>query len=154
MEKINDTSKCPFCNADIESQGSSTHVWDIKYKCGCKLYGALDIETHGDDIEIETECPSKSKTNMKEIIPPTFLICDCGLSEHQIIIYKDKDFANGYREVILNPHLVTYKNFFKRCIVAIKYVFGYKSKYGAWDSMIITKRNYQPLKDAITFLEN
>lgn len=81
------------------------------------------------------------------------LLCDCGSAEHQIIIHKDKDFSEGYREVILCPHLITYRNIFKRIWVAIKYILGYKCKYGAWDNIIVSKQNYLPLKEAIEFLE-
>jgi hypothetical protein len=88
---------------------------------------------------------------MKEFFDNTeILLCECGSCEHQIIIHKDTD---EIKTVVLRTHLVTYKNIFKRSWVAIKYIFGYKSKYGHWDSMIITKNNYQPLKDAINFID-
>lgn len=82
------------------------------------------------------------------------LLCNCEKPEHQIIIYKDKNFYGGRREIIFTPHFYTHKNIFKRIIVAIKYIIGYKTKYGAWDSIIIDKNNYKPLKNAINFLEN
>lgn len=82
-------------------------------------------------------------------IKPTILICDCHSPEHQILIYKDDE----YREVTLCPHIITYRNIFKRILVAIKYVFGYKTKYGAWDSIIISKNNYLPLKEIVDFIE-
>lgn len=88
-----------------------------------------------------------------EPVLATVLLCDCGSAEHQIIIHKDKDFSDNYREIILCPHLITYRNIFKRIWVAIKYIFGYKCKYGAWDSIIVSKQNYLPLKEAIEFLE-
>lgn len=84
---------------------------------------------------------------------PTVLICDCGSAEHQIIIHKDKGFSEGYREVILCPHLITHRNIFKRILIAIKYIFGYKCKYGAWDSLIVSKQNYLPLKEVVEFLD-
>lgn len=84
----------------------------------------------------------------------SIIICECKSSEHQIIIHKDDDFENNHKLIYLSPHLYTYKNFFKRVIVAFKYIFGYKSKYGAWDSIIVSKENYQPLKDAVEFLES
>lgn len=83
----------------------------------------------------------------------TVLICDCGSAEHQIIIHMDKDCSECYREVILRPHLITCRNVFKRIFVAVKYICGYKSKYGAWDSIIVSKQNYLPLKEAVEFLE-
>jgi len=84
----------------------------------------------------------------------SILLCSCGSAEHQIIIYKDENFSDNYKEVVLCPHLITHKNIFKRILVAVKYIFGYKCKYGSWDNLIITTENYQPLKEAIEFLEN
>jgi hypothetical protein len=80
------------------------------------------------------------------------LICECGSSEHQIIIIKDEEFKE--RMIYLQIHLKTYKNFIKRIWIAIKYIFGYKCKCGNWSDIIITANNYQPLKDAIEFLDN
>jgi hypothetical protein len=85
---------------------------------------------------------------------PSIIICDCGSPEHQLLIYKDNDFSNDYREVIIVPHLNTYHNFFKRLWIGFKYAFGYKCRYGHWDSIVITTNNYKPLKDAVNFLEN
>jgi len=84
---------------------------------------------------------------------PSVIICDCSSPEHQILIYKDKDFSDNYREVSMEIHLVTHRNFFKRLWVGLKYAFGYKCRYGHWDSIVISTKNYHSLKDAIEFLE-
>ena len=89
---------------------------------------------------------------IKNNLESAVLLCDCGSAEHQILIHMDKD--DGYREVILSPHLVTYRNIFKRIKVAVRYIFGYKCKYGSWDSIIVSERNYLPLKKAVEFIEN
>ena len=81
------------------------------------------------------------------------IFCICGSAEHQLLVWYDDEFADGYREVGLQPHLVTYRNIFKRIFVAIRYVFGYRSKYGHWDSIIIDSTNYLPLKRAVEFIE-
>ena len=79
------------------------------------------------------------------------LMCECVSAEHQILInFSEDEFG---KTVYLDPHLVTYNNFFKRVIVGFKYMFGYKSKYGQWDEIILTKDNYKPLKDVVEFLE-
>ena len=64
------------------------------------------------------------------------VICDCGDCEHQLILYHNKE--EDLEEYFLEIHLVTYENIFQRILAAIKYIFGYKSKYGDWDSIIIT----------------
>lgn len=84
---------------------------------------------------------------------PDLILCDCYSPEHQILILKDDSFGEDYKEVIFQYHLVTHRNIFRRIWVALKYIFGYKCKYGAWDETIITKDNYQPLKEVIEFLE-
>ena len=80
------------------------------------------------------------------------LICECKSAEHQLLIrYFEDDLGS---DVYLEPHLVTHNNFFKRIVVAFKYIFGFKSKYGTWDEMVVNKYNYQPLKNIIEFIEN
>lgn len=59
------------------------------------------------------------------------LICDCNSCEHQIVIRHDKEDNLIYCDV----HLVKY-GFFRRLIFGIKYIFGYKSRYGSWDEFV------------------
>jgi hypothetical protein len=87
------------------------------------------------------------------MIDRKIIICDCGSIEHQLAVYKDSDFPDGNKEVIISIHLNSYDGFLKRLWIATKYLFGYKSKYGNWDEIIITKDNYGPLKDAMEFLD-
>lgn len=75
------------------------------------------------------------------------LICECHSDEHQILIhYDDED-----REVYLHVHLIK-RNFWYRLWYGIKYVFGYKSRYGAWDSFIFRKQDGYKLHNASQFL--
>lgn len=62
---------------------------------------------------------------------PSVLICDCSSTEHQIVIFPDSEDEMVYMHVHLTKH-----GFIRRLKVAIKYIFGYKSKYGAWDEFI------------------
>jgi len=75
------------------------------------------------------------------------LICECNSLEHQIIFWYDKD----EKELYCEPHLSSYNNFFKRLILGIKYIFGYKSKFGNWDETIFKPEElnklYKHLKD-------
>lgn len=59
-------------------------------------------------------------------------VCSCGSLEHQVSFWWDEEAKTLYCE----PHLVTHNSFFKRMWVAIKYVFGYTSRFGTWDSTI------------------
>jgi len=48
------------------------------------------------------------------------------------------DPSIDYGECYLEVHLVQYMSIWKRTWAAIKYAFGHKSRYGAWDSIILT----------------
>ena len=81
------------------------------------------------------------------------IFCSCGSAEHQLLVWHNNEFSDEYRDVVLQPHLVTHENIFKRIVVAIRYVFGHRSKYGHWDSIIVDSTNYLPLKRAVEFIE-
>ena len=70
------------------------------------------------------------------------LICACYNFEHQLIFWKDDEF----RETIIyvNPHLAQ-KRLWKRIVYAIRYIFGYKSRFGAWDEFIMEKEHIEKL---------
>jgi len=87
----------------------------------------------------------KMKTNNKETL---ILICACHSFEHQIIFSV---LEEDTPEMSVNTHLITHKNVFKRIWVAIRYVFGYKSRYGEWDEFIFKLENIEDLK---TYLIN
>lgn len=76
------------------------------------------------------------------------IICECSSIDHQItfrtIEYIEEDLKRlsilpeELNEVYINIHL-NKKPFWKRVKYAIKYIFGYKCNYGAFDEIIITK---------------
>lgn len=68
-------------------------------------------------------------------------LCGCHSSCHQILTEYDPEYNHVYLEI----HLTTHRNFFKRIWVAVKYIFGYKSNYGAWDNFIVDKKNKESL---------
>lgn len=69
-------------------------------------------------------------------------ICSCASSEHQICFFSDDDpkIPEIYLEVRLNEYY-----FFKRLKIAFKYIFGYKSKYGSFDTFIFDNRDIEEL---------
>ena len=73
-------------------------------------------------------------------------ICACNSFEHQAIFWKDDN-------LYIYIHLRTYRNFFKRLIYGIRYIFGYKSRFGSWDEFIFNedseKQLYYYLKSKI-----
>ncbi|HZI23619.1 MAG TPA: hypothetical protein VFD46_00995 [Chryseolinea sp.] len=73
-------------------------------------------------------------------------VCECASLEHQISFWYDKEDDELYAEI----HLLTYRNFFKRAWVAIRYAFGYPCIYGNWDSFIISRPDREKIR---TFIE-
>lgn len=71
--------------------------------------------------------------------------CSCYSADHTIrytyVPELDPSDSTLYVDVQLNQ----WRNWFKRVWVAIKYVFGYKCKYGHWDCALITKEDAKRL---------
>lgn len=76
-----------------------------------------------------------------------FFECDCHDLEHLIKfeLWIDKNDADLYLSVFLNQH----RNFFKRIWIAIKYIFGYKCRYGHWDNWSLAIEDAERLKNLI-----
>ena len=72
--------------------------------------------------------------------------CQCYSPEHRYVFIYDPD----ENEIYVEPHLSTYKNVFKRIWVAIKYIFGYKSKYGNWDCWMLKNEDVQRLINVLS----
>jgi hypothetical protein len=62
------------------------------------------------------------------------VLCDCHSPEHQFIIVKD----TVDQEVWLEVHLCPNPSFFKRLWEGLRYAFGYRSRYGDFDSILVT----------------
>jgi hypothetical protein len=62
------------------------------------------------------------------------VLCDCYMSEHQFIIIKDTDNQDVWLEIHLSPT----PGFLKRLWAGLKYAFGYRSRYGDFDSILIS----------------
>ena len=66
--------------------------------------------------------------------------CKCDSSEHTLrFVYDDED-DEIYTQVFLHA-----PSFFQRVWQAIKYVFGYKCKYGHWDCTLLKKEDIPKL---------
>lgn len=76
-----------------------------------------------------------------------FLICKCCNSEHQMR-FMWWDDGQVYVDVLLNPEY----RWWKRIIRAIKYIFGYRSKYGMFDEFILDKNDVPKLEKIIEYL--
>ena len=87
------------------------------------------------------------KNNMIEEPITEYFECDCHSHEHTLrlsIVYdKEVPDCEIYAHIFLN----TYDNILKRIWTAIKYIFGYKCRYGHWDEWIISRDDAKRLRD-------
>jgi len=67
--------------------------------------------------------------------------CACLSDEHTLSYVFDKEYKEIYTAVYLRPE----HNKFKRIWKAIKYIFGYTSRYGHWDSTILEEEEIKLL---------
>ena len=74
-------------------------------------------------------------------------ICNCNSLEHQLMFWWDNEDKKLYSYI----HLKTDKNFFQRLWHGLKYTFGYKSRFGAWDEFIFSDETEESL---LKYLEN
>lgn len=65
-----------------------------------------------------------------------FVLCQCRSMEHQIAFISLEDEPDT---VYTQVHLVTHRGFFERFVAGIRYILGYKSKYGDWDEFIMSR---------------
>lgn len=66
-----------------------------------------------------------------------YIECKCGTPEHLARISWD-NFEDEAPEIYMEFHLNPYKNIWQRLYGAIKYVLGYRSKYGDWDCILLS----------------
>ena len=65
--------------------------------------------------------------------------CDCGTDEH-IFCVTSEDLEDDFPpQLYFHIQMSQYRNVFKRIFEGIKYIFGYKSKYGHWDTINISE---------------
>lgn len=81
-------------------------------------------------------------------------ICKCSSVEHQIVFsyFKDEE-DNEDKEVYVSIHLVPERNIFKRICNAIKYIFGYKCRYGHFEEFIFNNKDVSKLQRIVDFLK-
>lgn len=73
--------------------------------------------------------------------PQQIMVCECGSVEHQIVITYDPEENLAYCRIHLARH-----GFLKRVKTAIRYIFGYKSKYGEWETFILGHSHVKQLQ--------
>jgi len=76
--------------------------------------------------------------------------CQCYSDEHTLKFLIDEEEKDLYVSIFLNQ----YRNIFKRIWVAIKYVFGYKCKYGHWDTWMLREEDFKRLQQLLKEYEH
>jgi len=74
-----------------------------------------------------------------------FFECACHSDEHTLKFMYDPDENELFTSVFLDQ----YHSIWKRIWIAIKYVFGYRSKYGYWDCFLLRPEDAPRLRSLI-----
>lgn len=69
-----------------------------------------------------------------------YIECSCGSPEHLLKFERDEDYVYVFV-------LLTTDGFFKRVWVALKYIFGYKCRYGHFDEILLSKDSVRHLSE-------
>lgn len=70
-------------------------------------------------------------------------VCECSSLEHFFVVsFDETEEWNDY--VFINVYL-SQLSFFQRLINGIKYIFGFKSKYGSFEEILLNKEKVQDL---------
>jgi hypothetical protein len=71
-----------------------------------------------------------------------FFECQCYSDEHTLKFTYDPQDDELYASVYLSQ----YRNFFQRIWTAVRYVFGYRSRYGHWDCFTLQREDAERLR--------
>ena len=82
---------------------------------------------------MKREFPVVCNSEMEEII-----LCECSNPEHMMLFSTVE--GDDENEVFVTFHLVS-GNFWQRLKHGIKYIFGYTSKYGDFDELILRPKD-------------
>lgn len=80
----------------------------------------------------------------------TFFECQCTSSEHTLKFIYDEENKELYTEIYLGQ----YRNIVRRIFVAIKYVLGYKCKYGDFDCFMFKSSDVKKLQKLLKVVTN
>jgi hypothetical protein len=78
------------------------------------------------------------------------VLCNCTQPEHQLLLRYFADDKPNEKLLYIDIHLAQWRNFFQRIIPSIGYLFGYKSRHGAFDEIMLAPDS---VKDVIDYLQ-
>ena len=81
-------------------------------------------------------------------------ICSCHSTEHQMVVLYSEDELNGmtYPMVYIHTHL-NKRPFWQRVSYGLRYIFGYQSRYGAFDEFIINSDDVEGIEKIVKHLK-
>ena len=74
-----------------------------------------------------------------------YVECQCGTVEHTLRFTWDDD--PDWPEVYVDVHLGYHYGIFKRIWYGLKYIFGFKSRYGQFDEAILGHKEVTQIKE-------
>jgi hypothetical protein len=82
------------------------------------------------------------------------LVCECHSTEHQLVVFYSEDEVEGvkYPMCYFHVHLKTLP-FWQRVGYAFRYIFGRKSRYGAFDEFIFDPVDAEKLQNLVNYLQ-
>ena len=119
-------------------------------KDGWKLYGHTVYGVNNSLVQaITIEKITNDMKNNKEL-----LICACHSTNHQIILlYSEDEDDNGNKYPMCYAHVYLDEfSFWYRLKYGIKYIFGYKCRYGAFDEFIFNPDDAPKLQKLVDYL--
>jgi len=76
-------------------------------------------------------------------------VCDCGDVSHQFIVSWYKDNVDWNDELYIQVHLNQSMGFWKRLWHGIKYIFGFKCRFGSFDEVLLKPKEVERLQKAL-----
>ena len=93
----------------------------------------------------------KKTEGINTVVRKSF-VCTCDSDEHQFNFrYFKEDCVDGL--MYCTVHLSPSRSIFKRCWLALKYVLGYRSKYGDYAEIILDREKVKELREVLESFE-
>lgn len=70
--------------------------------------------------------------------------CDCQTNDHHFLFTEDDEDKYIYLSSHLSP-----RPFFERITLAIKYIFGFRSRFGDYSEVILSENEWQELRKCL-----
>lgn len=83
------------------------------------------------------------------------IICECNSTDHQIILLYSDDEVDGQKYPMCFAHVHLNKRpFWYRVKYGLKYIFGYKCNYGAFDEFMFNPDDADKLQKLVDYLRS